>query len=270
MFSLVFSSAKVYLSPRGELSESALLIRAHKKRAYLFLFRRLEIYKRIIWVASAEKERAEILRLFDADSVNVHVLRNFPDNELPKLKLVRQASVGSLDLVWLARISPMKNICFLIHVFRHVSVDVSLTIYGPIEDESYWAEFVQLKEQLPANVSIIYEGMLQPEQVASTLADYDAYILPTKGENYGHTIVEAMSVGLPVIISDKTPWRSLEDKGIGFDLSLDDPEKFSAAIHKLAMLNVDQRNGMRRMVYDFVKNEIGGDSNRDYAAGLFG
>jgi glycosyltransferase involved in cell wall biosynthesis len=40
------------------------------------------------------------------------------------------------------------------------------------------------------------------------LHKYDLFILPTLNENFGHSIVESLSVGTPVLISDNTPWRS--------------------------------------------------------------
>jgi glycosyltransferase involved in cell wall biosynthesis len=45
-------------------------------------------------------------------------------------------------------------------------------------------------------------------------------VLPTLGENYGHVIVESFSVGLPIILSKKTPWLNLESKHLGWDLDL--------------------------------------------------
>ena len=35
--------------------------------------------------------------------------------------------------------------------------------------------------------------------------EYDLLFLPTKGENFGHVILESMSAGTPVLISDTTP-----------------------------------------------------------------
>jgi glycosyltransferase involved in cell wall biosynthesis len=51
--------------------------------------------------------------------------------------------------------------------------------------------------------------------------EFDYFVLPTKGENFGHAIFEAMAVGCPVLISDQTPWTNLEQKNAGFDLPLE-------------------------------------------------
>jgi glycosyltransferase involved in cell wall biosynthesis len=51
-------------------------------------------------------------------------------------------------------------------------------------------------------------------------------LLPTLGENFGHSIIEALSAGLPVIISNRTPWKNLMVEGVGADLPLEDELEF--------------------------------------------
>lgn len=49
------------------------------------------------------------------------------------------------------------------------------------------------------------------------------FFLPTLCESYGHVIPEALSVGLPVVMSDRKPWRGLAEKGVGYDGPIDEP-----------------------------------------------
>ena len=79
---------------------------------------------------------------------------------------------------------------------------------------------------LPQNIKVKFYGPLKSEHVNQTLQQNDILILPSLGENYGHIINEAFSVGTPVIISDKTPWTNLQKKKIGWSLSLKDETKF--------------------------------------------
>ena len=59
--------------------------------------------------------------------------------------------------------------------------------------------------------------------------------MPSKGENYGHAIVECLSQGKPVIIGKNTPWQQLDKVNAGFDVST---EAISQAIQNL--INADQ------------------------------
>ena len=59
-----------------------------------------------------------------------------------------------------------------------------------------------------------------PESIKKYLVKSDLFISTSLNENYGHSIVEALSQGCPVLISDKTPWKQLEKFNAGADLPL--------------------------------------------------
>lgn len=65
---------------------------------------------------------------------------------------------------------------------------------------------------LSENISGRYLGEQGNQQVISTLSNYDLFYLPTKPENYGHVISEALQSSLPALISDRTPWKKLKSK----------------------------------------------------------
>ncbi len=71
------------------------------------------------------------------------------------------------------------------------------------------------------------------------------FFLPTHGENFGHAIAEAFAAGVPVLISDTTPWRDLRSSGVGWDLSLDEPQCFVEAIEMCANMDSDAYSAMR-------------------------
>ena len=51
-------------------------------------------------------------------------------------------------------------------------------------------------------------------------------------DSFGHVILEALSAGLPVIISDQTPWRDLASKQTGWDLPLEQGDQFIAVLQE--------------------------------------
>ena len=46
--------------------------------------------------------------------------------------------------------------------------------------------------------------------------NFDLFTFPTRGENFGHVIPEALSAGTPIILSDQTPWQ--KDKSFGLQI----------------------------------------------------
>jgi glycosyltransferase involved in cell wall biosynthesis len=85
---------------------------------------------------------------------------------------------------------------------------------------------------LPANTRVRYKGKIEHEGVAQVFAENDLFLFPTLGENYGHVICESLMSGCPVLISDQTPWRNLEAEGIGWDIPLDDAERFRSVLQQ--------------------------------------
>ncbi len=72
------------------------------------------------------------------------------------------------------------------------------------------------------------------------MREHDLFFLPTLGENFGHVILEALCAGCPVLISDQTPWRGLEEKGVGWDLSLSKPEMFREVLQRCVDMNDEE------------------------------
>jgi glycosyltransferase involved in cell wall biosynthesis len=123
---------------------------------------------------------------------------------------------------------------------------VVFDIYGPMVDSEYWARLQGRIARMPDHITVTAHGALPHDRVAATLAVHDLFFLPTMGENFGHAINEALSSGLPVLISDTTPWRGLQAAGAGWDFPLDKPQAFSEAIENFARASRDERTAYRR------------------------
>ena len=67
------------------------------------------------------------------------------------------------------------------------------------------------------------------------------FFLPTRGENYGHVIFEALAAGVPVLISDQTPWRDLEQEAVGYMRPLNDENAFVEVIESQSRLGECER-----------------------------
>ena len=130
----------------------------------------------------------------------------------------------------------MKNLDGAVTLLQGVKGTVHFSIYGPIEDTDYWNRCQDLMRQLPPNVTVEYGGPVSPDRINDLMTQHDLLFLPTLGENFGHVILEAMASGSPVLISDRTRWRGLEAAGVGWDVPLDEPERFHDIIQRcLAM-----------------------------------
>jgi glycosyltransferase involved in cell wall biosynthesis len=128
----------------------------------------------------------------------------------------------------------MKNLKYALQVLTEVTRPVRFSIYGPKEGEKYWIECERLMAALPNHVRAIYCGVVEHSRIVETFAEHDLFFFPTRGENFGHVIHEALRAGTPVLVSDQTPWTDLENNGIGVALPLAEPGRFARAIDDAA------------------------------------
>jgi len=207
------------IAPRGEFSSGALDIKPLKKKLFLWFAQKF-LLQGIVWHATSKLEFEDIIR----QGVNALHVRMVP--QIPRKVLLEEVIVkthkdrGAVSLVFLSRITPKKNLDFILHVLQRINGNVVFDIYGPIEDMSYWSSCNLTIGRLPTNVTVRYLGIVPTERVMRTLQHYHFFVLPTLGENYGHVIFEALAAGCPVIISEDTPWRDLRHRSIGWDLPL--------------------------------------------------
>jgi glycosyltransferase involved in cell wall biosynthesis len=143
-----------------------------------------------------------------------------------------QKVTGKVNLIFLSRVMPKKNLLHTLQILPRLKGNINLDVYGPLEDRSYWRECEAAVARLPDRIKVSQCGSVAYENVAKTMAKYHFFLLPTLGENFGHVMTEAFSAGCPVLISDQTPWRNLEEMHIGWDIPLDRDDLWVEALQK--------------------------------------
>ncbi|OQP49445.1 glycosyltransferase family 4 protein [Niastella populi] len=223
--------SKIVLCPRGALYESALAVKPVKKKLFIALFKLLKIHKLITFHATNEREKQAILDYFPGSEVII--ADNLPESDQPEFVSCHKEP-GVLKCIFVARVVPIKNLLLLLQVLQQVKSNVMLSVAGPIEDEQYWKSCENLIQQLPSNIQVNYLGPISNEEVKFRISAHHLFILPTQGENFGHSIFEALVTGRPVLISDQTPWLQLAQKKAGWDVALSEPERFAQIIDEMA------------------------------------
>lgn len=212
---------KIVLAPRGMLQKGALALKAGKKDIYLKMFRLFGLHKGLYWHATDQQELEDI-KFFEGKGKYVEVIGNVP--VFPIMVQGKQKATETFRLVTVSLVARKKNHHFILKCLKILPKEISIMydIYGPVKDAEYWKLLEREIQNLPSNIRVTYKGAIQPDQVSDKLNQYDCFVLPTLGENFGHAIFEAMGAGLPVLISDQTPWRSLEKEKAGWDLPLEE------------------------------------------------
>ena len=252
-----FKNIKIVLCPRGAFFESALHHNKTylKKRLVLAIIKLLGIHKKIHFHATTEQEKKTIEHYFG--KANITIANNLPDTHQPNISFINKET-GSLKIIYIARILDIKNLKFLLTNLKQTTSPIELTIAGPIEDENYWASCKNIIDVLPSNIKVNYIGEVAPKDIIPLIQQYHLYCLPTKGENFGHSIFEAFVAGRPVLISNKTPWLNLQDSKVGWDVDIENDNSFVEPIQQALAWNQEEFNsyckGAWQLAFDYINN----------------
>lgn len=224
-------NVKIILAPRGMLGDGALQIKVFKKTVFIFITRYFSFFNNVTWHASSQYEADEIYAAFGKNldvviAPNITLISKLATQE-------RTKNAGEAKFFFLSRISEKKNLIGAIKLLQKLpkgSNHVSLDIIGPIEDQNYWAQCQEEIKKTTNGVTIKLIGSIPNHLLDNHLPNYHFLLFPTFNENYGHVIVEALSAGCPVLISDQTPWRDLRTKQIGWDTNLKQENEYIQAI----------------------------------------
>lgn len=82
---------------------------------------------------------------------------------------------------------------------KAAGIPCSLTLIGTGESEAYLR---QLAEERGVAGNVIFAGNRSRKEIYSSLHTYDLFLLPSRYEGFGLTVVEAMAAQVPVVVSD--------------------------------------------------------------------
>lgn len=234
----LWRGAVVVLAPRGELYDGALKLKATKKKGLIAVYRVFGLHRRVIWHASTEEE-ADSIRAVFGPRLRVEIREN--ETTLPLAAVARpERRPGPLRLVFAGRAAAKKGLLTLLEGLSLCTSRVDLEIVGAFEDPQYEAACRSVMARIPANVVVSMTGAMPREALIERLRMADAMALPTRGENFGHVIAEALSVGCPVMCSSETPWTERLAEGGGVVVSPNVPTEWARQIAILAGEDLSQ------------------------------
>jgi len=189
-------SVPVVVSPRGTLSNYSFDYKNSlvKKVFYNLLGRPLLNRCFIHATSAAERQSLQQIitprQLFD--------IPNFV--KIASSVKTKTADISMLKLLFLSRIDEKKGPDILLHALALLKVPYHLTIAGN-GDDSYIGFLKNIANYNNTAQHVSWIGFQQDNKF-EVLADHDLTILPSHNENFGNVVIESLSAGTPVLISD--------------------------------------------------------------------
>jgi glycosyltransferase involved in cell wall biosynthesis len=125
---------------------------------------------------------------------------------------------NSRNFLFFGRLHPKKGCDILLEAFaRFRSNDsISLILAGP--DQVGWESDLRRQvTRLNLTNRVVFTGMLEGSMKQGAFANAEAFVLPSHQENFGISVVEALAVSVPVLISNRVNiWREIEADRAGY------------------------------------------------------
>ncbi len=200
----------VVVSPRGELESAALGHRGGWKR--LFFYGLLRVYAGVSFHVTSVSEKASCERYFPG--AVVFLLPNLVafSGEVSRVPFCEKRGV-----LYLGRLHPHKGIDRLIAAYSELpgAIREVHPLYLAGSGISYEKTLKEQVRRLRMDDQVLFLGAVSGEKKGRLLADSLMLVLPSKSENFGMVIVEAIEAFTYVITSIYTPWERLEAQGLG-------------------------------------------------------
>ena len=258
------AGAAYVCSPRGMLSPEAWSFSRGRKQAVWSLWQRDGLRRAACLHATSEAEWADIRAL--GLRAPVAVAPNGID-------VPPAAPPGpprsDRTLLSLGRIHPKKDLASLLHAWARLEAgrpDWRLRIVGPAE-RGHDAELRALAAELRLQ-RVTIEGAIHGEAKLAAYRAADLFVVPTRSENFGLTVAEALAAGVPVVCTRGAPWAGLEAHDCGWWVDRG-PDALAAALEAAmatppAALQAMGERGRGWMARDFGWDRVASDMMQVY------
>jgi glycosyltransferase involved in cell wall biosynthesis len=197
------------LSPRGSFDPWALAYKGDKKRAYLSLIEKRNL-RHAAFVHCLTRREAEQVRAL-VPQARCEVIPNAVTIDTsPVAKDDRDALLvrfpelrGKRIALFLSRIHEKKGLDLLVPAFARVAArvpDSHLVIAGP-DEGGYKATVEGLVRRQGLEPRVTFTGLVNGEDKRAVFAAAELFALPSYSEGLPVVVLEAMAMGLPVLIT---------------------------------------------------------------------
>ena len=251
------------VAPRGSLDPWGLGQKSLKKKLALALYQGKDLDRAAAIHATCEMEAGYVRAVgCRADVIISPNGVNFP-LALPPRSPRRD---GRRRFLFLSRISRKKGLIELVRAWNMVKRDGWFIEIAGNDSEGYWAEVEKEIERLGCGDTIERTPFLDDVRKWEAYARADAFVLPTKTENFGIVIAEALFAAVPAITTKAAPWKGLADNNAGWWID-DGVEPLCAAMCAAMDKTDEERAAMGGRGREYVVREF---DWRNIARGLWG
>jgi len=241
----------VVLSPRGMLTHYS----QHNRHSFAKRLIHFVIGKRLLSYChihtTSLQEKADVLQIIRTN--NITVIPNLINLAQGTYKPQPIEIHSTLNLIFLSRIEEKKGLELLFDAIEKIDFPWHLTILGS-GAENYVKSLKDRATNLKISDRIKWHGQANDQDKFSFMAQHDVLVLTSYNENFANVVLESLSVGTAVLISNKVGLADyVQDKDLGWvcDLTVADIRN-----KLLAANNQTERARIRLIASDLVRQDF--------------
>ena len=242
----------VVLSPRGMLTTYTQSNRNSFFKSTLHFLIGKSLLRYVHILASSEREKMDILEIITPKSI--HILPNLVSLPFLAKPSKNQPTNQSFKLLFLSRIEEKKGLDILFEALADLTIDWTLGIGG--KGEELYVESLKMKaESLKIDNKISWLGHISNEDKFQRMANYDLLVLTSYNENFANVVIESLSVGTPVLLSDYVGLSSyVSEHQLGFVTDMNVKQISGTLVE--AYVNLEKRNHIRVHAPDVIARDF--------------
>jgi L-malate glycosyltransferase len=215
--------------------------------SFLYIF--LKPLVRFIWKKSysvvSNSQGLKDLALKTNSRQKIDIIHNGIDTETFKPGKKNPVSENKIIIIpGASRLTPRKGIDYLIKAFGKLSAKYPNLILKIIGDGNEKENLEKMVKELNLEEKVIFAGLVPHEKVLAYYQEADIFVLPSLNEGMSNSMLEALSVGLPLVATDTGGTNEIiaENKN-GYIVKMKDSQDIADKLEKL-IINPELRKKM--------------------------
>jgi len=233
-----------------------------KKVLYLNLLERNN-FRKALFTAYHSQEEAEISYRFGRYNIVTNGIDANFFTELPRANIFRKqypSLKNGIVFLFLGRLAPGKGLDLLLPAFKRLATEFGEThlVLAGGNELDYETQVREMLRDLGLANRVTLTGLITGQDKLGALQDADVFVMPSRSEGVSIATLEAMYMGLPVIVTDRVGIApEVENNRCGLVVPYDE-DSLAGALRQ--MVSAPGRQGMGQRGRQLVANRYTTDT----------
>ncbi|WP_338792200.1 glycosyltransferase [Bernardetia sp. MNP-M8] len=262
----ILKGVKVIVAPRGMLGEYTLQSQKKSPKSIFHKFLGKKLLKKSYLHLTAQIEREEVDYIKDNRVFVLPNLLSIPinQNKIEKTNTQDKEDTNTFKLVFMSRIHHKKGLEILIEAIsqlkkqnnKNSKINLQLDLIGKSESIEYQNSLQKLIIQNNLENKVKWIGWLEGNQKFEHLEKSDLFVLPSFNENFANVVIECLSTGTPVLVSDKVGLADyVKEKELGWVCKTNSIDSLLQTL-EIAVNDKIKREKIRQTAPQIIQNDF--------------